>query len=91
MRFQFLTYQNRWDTVTVWGLGGNRGWDRPTDYRVSDDIRYRPASDPQTQGDTQYNRTHVHRWVSRRLPAPRGCGQEASLSCSLGSRGPIKP
>lgn len=69
MRFQFLTYQNRWDTVTVWGLGGNRGWDRPTDYRVSDDIRYRPASDPQTHGDTQYNRTHVHQWVSRRLPA----------------------
>lgn len=34
MRFQFLTYQNRWDTVTVWGLGGNRGWDRPTDYTV---------------------------------------------------------
>lgn len=25
MRFQFLTYQNRWDTVTVWGLGGQQG------------------------------------------------------------------
>lgn len=81
MRFQFLTYQNRWDTVTVWGLGGNRGWDRPTDYTVcrttsgtAQHQTHRPTGTLSTTGRTFTSGCHAdlppHAAVARKLHSP---------------------
>lgn len=80
MRFQFLTYQNRWDTVTVWGLGaigagtGLQTTVCRTTSGTAQHQTHRPTGTLSTTGRTFTSGCHAdfppHAAVARKLHSP---------------------